>query len=435
MVSPKNNRRYRTDSPSKFHIQFPIFVSAFAVAVFFALTATSAYAATKEEEIAELDRKIKELAAQHEEVQGEVAATQAQVKQLQNKLEAARLELRRTKTTIEQVEEDQVTTGEQIKELEVRVAEKREHLRGLLRLLYEEEQQSLIRLFFDTFSLSQVLAQREVLEQLQGKVTEAAHAMRQETETLENEQEALRSQQQNLVQLQGVLLVQEEEVAVQEEAESAVLAEQTSEAATVASELADAKQAREEIARKVFTVKTSGEEISLNNAFDMARYGSKLTGVRPALLLAVIKVESNLGANVGGGRYPNDMQPASREAFVRITDKLGLDRATAPVARRPASGSGWGGAMGPAQIMPATWETLEPRLEQLMGKSPVNPYELADAFVATAIYLADRGAAGGDERGALARYVAGPYWQYHINGWYVERVLAVAVEYEKELAK
>lgn len=390
---------------------------------------------SKEEQIAELDKKIKDLSAEYDAAKGEVSQTEAQVKALQARLEAAQLELKRTKLTIGQVEDEQIATEDRIEELEGSIAEKREHLRALLRQLYEEDQQSLIRLFFDSFSLSQVLAQREVLENLQQQVAEASQAMHAEIDELSGQQDALRDRQQNLTQLQGVLAVQEQEVADQKESQSAILTHQKSEAADVAAQLADAKQAREEIARKVFSVKTSGEEVSLNNAFDMARHASKLTGVRPALLLAVIKVESNLGANVGGGRYPNDMQPASREAFVRITDKLGLDRATTPVSRRPSNGKGWGGAMGPAQIMPATWETLEPRMEQLMKKPSVNPYDLTDAFVATAIFLADRGAAGGSEREALARYVAGPYWQYHVNGWYVERVLAVAVEYEKELDK
>ena len=84
--------------------------------------------------------------------------------------------------------------------------------------------------------------------------------------------------------------------------------------------------------------------------------------------------------------------------------------------------------MGPAQIMPQTWEGLETRIGQLMGKIIPNPYELADAFVGTAVMLADRGAADpAREREAIGRYIAGPNWEYY--GWYIDRVLAVATEY------
>ena len=87
--------------------------------------------------------------------------------------------------------------------------------------------------------------------------------------------------------------------------------------------------------------------------------------------------------------------------------------------------------MGPGQFMPATWETIEGRVAALSGKAQANPYELTDAFVATAIFLADRGATSqSQEYEAVHRYLAGPNWQRFT--WYGDRVLAVAREYEKE---
>ncbi|MEK7556796.1 MAG: hypothetical protein AAB538_02350, partial [Patescibacteria group bacterium] len=95
-------------------------------------------------------------------------------------------------------------------------------------------------------------------------------------------------------------------------------------------------------------------------------------------------------------------------------------------------GYGWGGAMGPAQIMPETWERIEGRVSSLMGKPAPNPYELTDAFVATALLLADKGAGNpAQEYEAVNRYLAGPNWQRFT--WYGDRVLAVAKEYEKEI--
>jgi len=163
----------------------------------------------------------------------------------------------------------------------------------------------------------------------------------------------------------------------------------------------------------------------------MAKFAGSVTGVRPALIMAVLKVETNVGTNLGSGVFPDDMHPGSRDAFLRITKKLGLDPQKAPISRRPRSMKGWGGAMGPAQVLPATWESIEGRIEQLMKKKPVNPYELSDAFVATAVFLADRGAANkANEYEAVNRYIAGPNWQYYT--WYGDKVLAVAKEYEQQ---
>ena len=86
--------------------------------------------------------------------------------------------------------------------------------------------------------------------------------------------------------------------------------------------------------------------------------------------------------------------------------------------------------MGPGQFMPQTWETIESRVSALVGKPLANPYDLTDAFVATSIFLADRGATDpAKEYEAVNRYLAGPNWQRFT--WYGDRVMAVAKEYEK----
>lgn len=389
---------------------------------------------TKEQEIAQLDEKIKELTGDLGEVTTKTKETESQVAALKKQLEKAQHELKKTQLTITSVADEQEITEEKITTGKERLAELKERLAGLLRVMYQHEQESLIRLFFSTFSLSEVLAERATIAELQESAAIAVQEIKAEQDQLHQKGQELQEQEESLSQLQEVLNVQQNEVAAQEQVQRTVLNDQRVEQADIVQQLADAKQARAEIEKQVFALKSSNIEVSLNNAFDMARFSSSKTGVDMALLLAVLKVESNLGNNVGSGVYPNDMQPASRSAFVRITDKLGLNRNTAPISRRPSSGKGWGGAIGPAQFMPATWEGIEPRVEQLMGKSPVNPYDLPDAFMGTAIYLADRGANNPDrEREALARYVAGPYWQYHVNGWYVERVMAVKAEYAKEL--
>ena len=118
-------------------------------------------------------------------------------------------------------------------------------------------------------------------------------------------------------------------------------------------------------------------------------------------------------------------------AFLRLMKKLGRDPYQTPISRRPASYAGWGGAIGPGQFMPWTWETLETRIAVLSGKPVPDPFTLADALVGVGIMLADRGATDtAKEAEAVARYLAGPNWIYHL--WYSSRVLAVADEYVRE---
>ncbi|MGH7480921.1 MAG: hypothetical protein ACRELV_02100 [Longimicrobiales bacterium] len=385
----------------------------------------------KEKEIADLTRQIEELKKKKSEVAAEGDVIEAAVAQVTRKLQQAELELKKTQATISKVQQEQTTTTDRIAELEQEIRQKKTHLQAIVRELYEREQESIVRIFFSSWSLSEVLAQHAAYEHMQQQAVTLIKEMRTNQEELWQKQQALEQQENDLAQLEQMLGDQQEDISEHQKTQQAALVVKEQEEQQYVTKIKEVEDARQEIEQNIFTLKNVQVEVSFNNAYDMARYAGKLTGVRSALLLAVLKVESNVGDNIGSGTFPDDMQPQSRDAFLRITAKLGIDPKTAKISRRPSNGRGWGGAIGPAQIMPATWETIEPRLMQLTGKQVVNPYDLADAFVATAVFLADRGATSPtNEVEAVGRYIAGPNWHYYT--WYIDKVMAVAEEYAKE---
>lgn len=385
----------------------------------------------KKQEIADLDKKIKELGAARETTKVQADIINHQLSLLTSRLKQAHLELQQTQLNLRVVTKEKAATETDIGKLRAAVQEKRQHLKTVLRLLYDHEQQSLIRIFFMEGSLSDVFAARDAYEHVQDQHITLMQELKSQEEELQRQQTQLEEQQQDLGQLEALLAEQRQNLTAQQSEQQVFLQAKRAEQIKYDQRLAEARQARQEIEQDVFTLKNAGVNIKLTEAKDMARYAEKLTGVRAALLLGVLKVETNLGTNLGSGVFPDDMHPASREAFLRVTARLGLDPKVAPISARPRSYQGWGGAMGPGQFMPDTWEKIEPRVAELTRKSIPNPYELADAFVATAIFLADRGAgARGGEFEAVNRYLAGPNWERFT--WYGDRVLAVAAEYEKE---
>ncbi len=229
-------------------------------------------------------------------------------------------------------------------------------------------------------------------------------------------------------QLHGLQEAQKESLGIEENNKQIALNETITQQKKVVGLISEAEQARKEISEKLFSLKNSGISMSLTDALEIAKFAGKVTGVRPALLLGVLKIESNLGTNVGSGRYPDDIHPLHREAFLRVIKKLGLNPDNAPVSAKPKSYAGWGGAMGPGQIMPGIWESVESSVAELTGRTLSSPYNLQDAFVATAIILRNSGASSGNEYEAVNRYFAGGNWQRFT--WYGDRVLAVAKEYE-----
>ncbi|MCX6763079.1 MAG: hypothetical protein NT093_04910, partial [Candidatus Moranbacteria bacterium] len=183
-----------------------------------------------------------------------------------------------------------------------------------------------------------------------------------------------------------------------------------------------------------------GEPINIDQAVSAARYASGLTKVAPEFLLGMLRVESGLGTNVGGGKYKTDMNPAQWDTFKKICGELGIDPGSVPVSRRACYNSnakdgcgGWGGAMGPAQFMPSTWMGYKSKVEKITGEIPANPWDLKDSLVAMGIKLSAVDGVTSGNRAAWAKaagmYLAGGNWENY--SWYGDRVLSYADGFRK----
>jgi len=137
-----------------------------------------------------------------------------------------------------------------------------------------------------------------------------------------------------------------------------------------------------------------------------------------------LQQESNIGQNVGscvitdltsgttqnintGTVYTNGIHPTrDLPTLQEILSELGRDPKSTKVSC-PLS-VGYGGAMGPAQFIPSTWQLYVPRLKQILGTTP-DPWNPRHAIIASALLLSDLGAAT-SEYMAAAKYYAGGNW-------------------------
>lgn len=383
----------------------------------------------KKKEIADLDKRISELQNRRATAADEAQIITKQLTAIRQRLEQAQLELQQTRYELADVVQKTNLTVISIKDLKLAITDKRSELKHLIQLLYKQEQRSLITIFLSTGNLSDVMQERATLQKLQSRSADIMQDLKIKQQDLEEKQANLETQQEELSGLQNVLAAQETKLTQSKSEQAKFLAAKKEEQIHYQQKIAEASAARKEIEQGLFALKGAGVQLSLAKATDMAIFAGHLTGVRPALLLGVLKVESNMGNNLGNGVYPDDMHPASREAFLRVADKLGRKPQDMPISAAPSYG--WGGAMGPAQIMPQTWERIEPQLVSLLAKPLPDPYEMTDAFVATALLLAQKGATSPiTEHEAVGRYLAGPNWAKY--PWYIDRVYAVAKEYESQ---
>ncbi|MEX0932446.1 MAG: lytic murein transglycosylase [Parcubacteria group bacterium] len=190
--------------------------------------------------------------------------------------------------------------------------------------------------------------------------------------------------------------------------------------------LKDRQAKASQIRAVLFPLRDAGA-IPFGTALQYAQTASSKTGVAPSLILAILQQESNLGANVGscvitdltsgtlkgvnsGKLFPNGIHPTRDLGLLQsIVTKLGRDPLSTKVSC-PLS-IGYGGAMGPAQFIPSTWNIMESKVASATGKATPNPWDPQDAIMAMALFLKDiMGTTGDpytDQRTAACRYYSG----------------------------
>ena len=146
--------------------------------------------------------------------------------------------------------------------------------------------------------------------------------------------------------------------------------------------------------------------------------------------------ETGAGVRVSSGAaVANVMKPTRDvEPFLEITKEVGRDYTKTRVSC-PFS-VGYGGAMGPAQFIPSTWQLSKARIASTLGVSVADPWNPEHAFMASAFYLTDLGAVSGSftaERNAACKYYSGKVCGSKSNTFYGDQVMAKASDIQANI--
>jgi len=357
-----------------------------------------------EAELAKLLELQKQQAKQTGTLKGDVAYLTSQINALKAKVKARSLVIAQLQVSIKE-------KNQKIEKLSSKIEREHAALAKLLRNTNELDNENLIHLILSDDSISSFyndLESYNTLKQAVKNSTDVIRGIKTETEAAKQD---LEKKQDAETDAKAELENAQKKVA-QSEAEKKSLLSISQQQESAYKTLAAQKKARaDKIRAALFPLAGVSKSIPFDTALTYANEASAKTGVDPAFLLAILKQESNLGANVGqcyltdtatgagagkntGTPFTNVMKPTRDVApFLEITAALGLDPYKTPVSCPIAGVVGYGGAMGPAQFIPSTWKLFIGRLQAILGHYP-NPWEPRDAFMASSLYLTDLGAVG-----------------------------------------
>lgn len=404
-----------------------------------AQTVASSQAASQERQV--LEAQLKDLEAQMDAYQTQISGYQKQgnslkgeISQLNGKIAQINLQIKAINLTLNQLDQNITYTADQIKSTEDTISSSQDNLKGLLQQLYASERANLLEIFLENPKLSDFFSDVNSLDNLQNDVRLTIIKMRDLRSQLKDQETQLslaRADAASVKQYQVAVKSQVEGVKSQKNNLLAVTKGQESKYQAL---LKQTKETAAQIRSRIFQL-LGGGQLSFEDAYKFAKLAGDATGVRPAMILAVLDRESALGQNVGRCSYQTAMSPNNQQIFLALLANLSISADTVMVSCPNRDGV-YGGAMGPAQFVPATWQLYAGQISKITGRSPANPWNNADAFVATALYLRDAGAAGNpsvsQERIAAARYYAGSRWRGYL--WtYGQAVVSLANKFQDDI--
>ncbi|MDP3986491.1 MAG: hypothetical protein Q8P77_03650 [Candidatus Veblenbacteria bacterium] len=401
-----------------------------------------------EQELAQIEQQIRQYEQELKTIKGEKNTLQNKINQLKKKQATLNLQIQATSLKISDLERKLTTTQADITQNEAMLAAMREQLASYIRLMYQRDTFP----FYYTFLLGGKLSDVMVDVEAYVQVSEGLQVLMGELKSTRNQldtQVATFSEQQDENQnLLAVSLLQQHELIGSVSQQSSLLAKTRGRETEYQKELTNTKQRAAEIRGRIYQLLGVSQNITFGQAVEISTWVAQQTGVRAPFLLAVLTQESNLGKNVGTCNRPGDppekswkviMKPErDQEPFLAITKELGMNADTTPVScpMKDKNGKqiGWGGAMGPAQFIPSTWQGYKARVSAFTGNSPANPWDIRDAFAAAAILLKANGANGtrdGEWKAAMRYFSGGTNPAYSFYG---NSVLELADGYADDIA-
>ncbi len=378
-----------------------------------------------EKEIADQTTILKGKQTERQSLERDIAILDAQIAK-------ARLSIKARDLTIQSLSSDISDKNSTINALDDKLTRERQSLAEIFRKTNEIDDSTVIEFLLSSQNVSTFFEDLDSFAAIKANLQKSFSDIADTKVSTTEAKTALETRKTEEEQLRGLQVLEQQKIVNQQKERYGILNATKGEEAVYQNIIKAKQKNAAQIRSELFTLRDSAA-IPFGTALDLANFAQQKTGVRAALILGVLKQETDLGQNLGRGNYLTDMHPTRDvPVFLKITEVLGYDPVKMPVSKQP--GYGWGGAMGPGQFIPSTWACyggfvnannkcgtpyagpwsyVESKdiIRRATGKAtPSDPWDTKDSIMATALLMKENGAAAGTpaaERLAALRYFAG----------------------------
>lgn len=399
----------------------------------------------RQKQVEELEKQIQEYQNQIEQTQSTSKTLETEIKGLNAKINQLNLEIKSFELSIGQTAIEIDDTESKISDATGKISKHRNALAQYLKIAYEADRKTLTHILLNNANISDFFTDLNNIKLNQENLRATIKNIRELKSDLEVRQDDLQDKKTDLERLKKLEELEKGSLNSNKKVKDKLLKDTKGQESKFQELVKKTKKDIEAIRSQITYLAQNG--VTAEEAVKFGQLAAIATNIRPAFLIAILEIESGLGRNVGKGNWLDDMyqcylrlgKPSRAEtekaAFFEIVTKLGLDPNTVKVSREPNYGCG--GALGPAQFLPSTWLGYEDQVARLTSHNPPNPWNIEDAFMASAIKLANGGATSQNKTGetrAAKAYISGkPSCTSSICNYYANAVLRKAAEIEKNL--
>ncbi len=413
-------------------LRFLLFL--FCFLLFIAFIPKAVFADARDDKIKQLEasidqytQQIQEKETQAQSLANQISIFELQIKQIQAEIDATNLTISQLASAIKQKENSIALKEKEIKKQD-------EILAQYLRQAARSDSGSLLEFLLKNDKFSDFFSDLNYLSNVQNQIQDTLATIKGLKDKLVQEKSNLEADKVEQEQLKRIQSRQKTDLENSKKQKQKLLDQTKGQEKAYQQLLSKAREDLDKIRNQPYNL-AMGFKMTFEEALKNAMPAAQLAGVRTAFLMAILKIESDWGGNVGKGNWRIDMHPRDFDAFKQITSALGLNPDSTPVSKKPYYG--WGGAMGPAQFLPSIWLLYDGAVAKLTGHQPPSPWNIEDAFTAAGLKLAEAGAdkqTTAAESKAAKIYIAGGRWNTSLTARiYANNVMAEASRIQKDI--